>query len=146
MIFFISCALGVGAKAILVGRTLVTMEVRVLPLFDFEEDDCLPLVNVCFTFFFGGIVILLSQLLLSSSLFRCCCNHSNAEWRQKKSVTKRKGGEKTTPQKIVTERGEKVSKRKIPQKAEIKSYTTMTTGGIGRIEESSFPNKKNSEF
>ena len=42
----------------------------------------------------------------------------------------------------MTERGEKVSKRKIPQKAEIKSYTTMTTGGIGRIAESSFPNKK----
>ena len=69
MIFFISCALGVVANALLVGRTLVTMEVLVLPLFDFEEDDCLPLVNVCFTFFFGGIVILLSQLLLSSS--RC---------------------------------------------------------------------------
>lgn len=94
MIFFISCALGVGAKAILVGRTLVTMEVRVLPLFDFEEDDCLPLVNVCFTFFFGGIVILLSQLLSSSRCFVAAAITAMLNGDKKRASQKEKGEKK----------------------------------------------------
>ena len=94
MIFFISCALGVVANALLVGRTLVTMEVLVLPLFDFEEDDCLPLVNVCFTFFFGGIVILLSQLLSSSRCFVAAAITAMLNGDKQRASQKEKGEKK----------------------------------------------------